>query len=257
MSKFEELVLRTLAIVLVPLVVGLAMYVNLLWRAAEEAAPSVNPYVAPQVMWSMVDGVKKSTFPVACEGNRGSGFVFDLLPEFDYANWNFELQDESKSIILTNFHVIENCFTAESPITIELPSKKIVSARIEMTDSSNDIAALSINKSLDPLYAVNYTLDSGYWVMASGSPLDLQSTVTFGNIINIDGNRIYSSASLNRGNSGGPLVDNEGFVIGINTGYRAVAQDINWAVGINALCQKLATCTNPEHGLIHPTEWEE
>jgi S1-C subfamily serine protease len=147
--------------------------------------------------------------------------------------------------------------TPGSNLTVELPSQEIVVARVELTDPLNDIAALSVKESLDPLYAINYTLDSGYWVMASGSPLDLQSTVTFGNIINIDGNRIYSSASLNRGNSGGPLVDNEGFVIGINTGYRAVAQDINWAVGINALCQKLATCKNPEHGLIHPTEWEE
>ena len=79
--------------------------------------------------------------------------------------------------------------------------------------------------------------------MATGSPFGMAGTTTFGNIINMEGNRIFTSASLNKGNSGGPLVDNEGYVMGVNTGYTAIAQNINWAIDINGLCNTIAICT--------------
>jgi S1-C subfamily serine protease len=118
-------------------------------------------------------------------------------------------------------------------------------------DKDNDVAALWIPKLIPQLKAAYYYYRPGYWVMAAGSPYGMQGTTTFGNIIYSQANRIYTSASLNKGNSGGPLVDNTGLVMAINTGYRAVAQNLNYAIDINVLCDKLASCYG-ETKLIHP-----
>jgi S1-C subfamily serine protease len=87
--------------------------------------------------------------------------------------------------------------------------------------------------------------------MAVGSPFGMTGSVTFGNIIYSEGNKIYTSASLNKGNSGGPLVDNTLYVMGISTGYKAVAQNLNFATDINAVCEVIAKCYK-EDGLLHP-----
>jgi hypothetical protein len=257
MSRFEEAVLKLLAVVLVPTVLGLAAYVNILWRSSADSSPTINPYVPPEAVYSMIEYVKKSTVLIQCDSNRGSGFAFELYSDakYDDAIWRFSAPSETETLILTNYHVISECLT--STVSVRLLTGENLDGQVVGTDAENDLAALVIGTQMTALYAANHTFDSGYWVMASGSPLDLSGTVTFGNIINIEENRIYTSASLNRGNSGGPLVDNEGLVLGINTGYRAVAQNINWAVDINALCAKLAICRNPQHGLIHPREWQE
>ena len=255
MNRFEELVLRTLAIVLVPVVAGLSLYVNILWKNSQAISSELDGYVAPDNVYGTIEYVKNSTVSINCGINKGSGFAFTLLPEGDNnAIWNFSTT-ALQTVILTNHHVVESCIEEKLPLRVQLFSGEILNAEIKSLDAYNDLAALVVEQEVEPLYAIYYAPDSGYWVMASGFPLDLRGTVTFGNIINIEENRIYTSASLNRGNSGGPLVDNEGYVIGINTGYRAVAQNINWAIDINAICKKLATCRNI--GLLHPIEYEE
>ncbi len=257
MSRAEGLVLKLLAVVLVPVVLGLAGFVSILWTDSRDSAPSINPYVAPENPWGLIDYVKKSTVSIRCGEGTGSGFAFELDSDsrYDNAIWRFALPKESQTLILTNHHVVADCAT--ETVFVTLFSGEIVAGTILSFDEQNDLAAVSIEEEVSPLYAARYTFDSGYWVMASGSPLGLGRTVTFGNIINIEGTRIYTSASLNRGNSGGPLVDNEGLVLGVNTGYRAVAQNINWAIDMNALCDEMAECRNPTHGLIHPSEWPE
>jgi serine protease Do len=129
-------------------------------------------------------------------------------------------------------------------------------AEIKEVDKENDLAALYIPKIIQELESAWYLFATGYWVMALGSPFGMAGTTTFGNIINMEGNRIFTSASLNKGNSGGPLVDNEGFVMGVNTGYTAIAQNINWAIDINGLCNTIAICskirTSPQNSnLLH------
>ena len=257
MTKFEEMVLRTLAIVLVPVVAGLSLYVNILWKNSQDASPESNGYVAPENVYGVIETVNDLTVSIDCGLNKGSGFAFKLLSdvEADNAIWNFSTNEELQTVILTNYHIIESCIGEKLPLRVQFGSGEILNAELKSLDPDNDLAALAVDKKIDPLYAIWYPIYSGYWVMASGSPLDLKGTVTFGNVINIEGSRIYTSASLNRGNSGGPLLDNEGYVIGVNTGFRAVAQNINWAIDINALCKKIATCRN--NGLIHPIESEE
>lgn len=253
MSRFEELVLRTLAIVLIPVVAGLAFYVKVLWIESRESNPNFNPYVSPQNVYGEVEYVKQATVTIKCGSSVGSGFSFRPTNKDKTESWKFEISESTGSVLLTNYHVVENCLENSVDATVKLAKGKEVVGEILAIDKANDIAVLSIEPSIDYLEPLWWEIYSGYWVMATGSPFDMQGTVTFGNIVNIEGNKIFTSASLNRGNSGGPLTDNEGYLIGINTGYRAVAQNFNWAVDINALCEELVDCSGPEFedGLIH------
>jgi S1-C subfamily serine protease len=78
--------------------------------------------------------------------------------------------------------------------------------------------------------------------MALGSPHGLGGSVTFGNVINFESSLVFHTASLSPGNSGGPLVDNEGLVYGVNTGSKPIGQNFNMSIGVNAFCDRLIIC---------------
>ncbi|MEX1063284.1 MAG: trypsin-like peptidase domain-containing protein [Balneolaceae bacterium] len=131
--------------------------------------------------------------------------------------------------VLTNNHVIEG--SVGDGIHITLNDKRSFPARIVGADSSTDLAVLKINAdNLETAVLGNSdSVGVGEWVLAVGNPFRLRSTVTAGivsalsrdvQIIN-DAMRIESfiqtDAAINRGNSGGALVNTSGELIGINT----------------------------------------
>ena len=131
--------------------------------------------------------------------------------------------------ILTNNHVVEDAIRDE--ITITLEDKRTFSARVVGRDPSTDLAILKIDaEGLQSATIGNSDrVEVGEWVLAVGNPFRLRSTVTAGiisalsrdvQIIN-DALRIESfiqtDAAINRGNSGGALVNTSGELIGINT----------------------------------------
>lgn len=131
--------------------------------------------------------------------------------------------------ILTNNHVIDGA--VEKGLRVVLSDKREYPAKVVGVDSSTDLAVIKINGTDLPKVTVgdSETLDVGEWVLAIGNPFRLRSTVTAGivsalsrdvQIIN-DQMRIESfiqtDAAINRGNSGGALVNTSGQLIGINT----------------------------------------
>lgn len=128
--------------------------------------------------------------------------------------------------IITNYHVIEN----NSSIEITTNDNKTYEASVIGTDPDTDIAVLKIEavKKLPYIYFGNSdTTRIGEWVLAVGNPFNLNSTVTAGIISakSRDLNKrdrknesyIQTDAAVNRGNSGGALVNTNGELIGINT----------------------------------------
>ncbi len=145
--------------------------------------------------------------PVEHAQALGSGFIID-----------------SKGIIVTNNHVIAG---ADS-ITVILQDNTRLKATLLGRDKRTDLAVLRVH-SATPLPFVKFGDSNmarvGDWVMAVGNPFGLESTVTAG-IISARGrnvnegpydNFIQTDAPINKGNSGGPLFDMAGDVIGINT----------------------------------------
>ena len=149
----------------------------------------------------------------------GSGFIID-----------------KKGYIITNNHVIENA----EKIMVILHDDKSFEAEVVGKDPKTDVALLKINPKKTKLKAVKFgnsnDLRVGDWVMAIGNPFGFGGTVTAGIVSargrNIGGSYddyIQTDASINRGNSGGPLFDMKGNVVGINT---AIFSQSGGSVGI-------------------------
>jgi putative serine protease PepD len=142
---------------------------------------------------------------------QGSGFVYD-----------------DQGHVITNQHVVDG---AES-VKVTLWNGKTYDARVVGTDPSTDIAVLDVDAPasvLDPLsLSDSSTLEVGDTVVAIGSPFGLEETVTSGivsalhrqitapNDFAID-DAIQTDAAINHGNSGGPLLDLDGRVVGVTS----------------------------------------
>lgn len=144
--------------------------------------------------------------------------------------------------LVTNHHVIEDAVA----IRVSLSDGREIAAELKGADSSTDIAVLKIDA--DGLKAMTFAdsdaLQVGQIAIAIGNPLGLQYTVTAGVVSALGrtlraGNGrmiddvIQTDAALNPGNSGGPLVDSHGHVIGVNTATIQSAQGICFAVSSN------------------------
>jgi S1-C subfamily serine protease len=144
--------------------------------------------------------------------------------------------------VVTNNHVIE---MAED-IKVSLADGRTVNAELKGADPSTDVAVLKIDgtglKAL--VFADSEDLQPGQIAIAIGNPLGLQHTVTagvvsaLGRTLRANNGRliddiIQTDASLNPGNSGGPLVNSLGQVIGVNTAAIASAQGLCFAVSSN------------------------
>lgn len=142
--------------------------------------------------------------------------------------------------IVTNNHVVEGADVIRVNISSKSKKEDAYAAEVVGTDPETDLALLKIKANDLPFlkFGDSNALEVGEWVVAIGSPLGLDHTVTAG-IVSAKGRNIQSGsyddflqtdASINRGNSGGPLLNMAGEVIGINTAIAQRAQGIGFAI---------------------------
>ena len=167
--------------------------------------------------------------PVPVEG-AGSGFVID-----------------PRGYILTNFHVVQEAQSIE----VVLGDQSRYPAKFIGADQRNDIALVKIDPKGKQLAALplgdSSVLQVGQKVLAIGNPFGFQSTLTTG-VVSAIGRTVQTSqntfideaiqtdAAINRGNSGGPLINTHGEVIGINSAiytHSGTTAGIGFAIPIN------------------------
>ncbi|MGE0081007.1 MAG: DegQ family serine endoprotease [Thiohalomonadaceae bacterium] len=179
------------------------------------------------------------------EVSMGSGFIIS-----------------SNGFVLTNAHVLEGAKT----VTIGLKDRRELKARVVGVDRPTDIALLKVEADKLPVVQLGNSnqLKVGQWVLAIGSPFGLEHTATQG-IISALGRSlpgdsyvpfIQTDAAVNPGNSGGPLFDLDGRVIGVNSqiysnsgGYMGVS----FAIPINVameVAEQLKTTGKVQRGWL-------
>ena len=136
-----------------------------------------------------------------------------------------------ENLIITNAHVVGN----NKNVAINLYDDTTIKGKVVKSDIEKDLALIKIEKSLAPLNTNEENINIGQEVYAIGAPKDMPYTMTKGIISALDrklGQNTYIQidASVNSGNSGGPLVDDSGKVIGIITLKANDAEGIGFAL---------------------------
>ena len=201
--------------------------------------------------------------------SQGPGVVsIDVASDVGPAGGSGFVLDKSGHII-TNQHVVEEA----NEISVKFSSGARRDAHIVGEDPSTDLAVLQVDVSREDLTPLTLgdsdSLEVGEPVIAMGNPLNVGLSVTTGivsgvgrpikapNNYTID-DAVQTDAAISSGNSGGPLLDARGTVIGINSqvasgGLTNVAQGVGFAVPVNTVknvVRQLITTGEVEHGYI-------
>jgi S1-C subfamily serine protease len=184
------------------------------------------------------------------QGATGSGFVYD-----------------DQGHVVTNYHVVEGAQSVE----VTAPDGTSYEARVVGSDPSTDLAVLEVDAPRDALKPLaigdSKALEVGEQVVAIGSPYGLEETVTAGIVSALDrritspngfaiDDAIQTDAAINHGNSGGPLVNMQGEVVGVNSQIETESGGnvgIGFAVPSNtvrSIVSQLLTSGQVEHAFL-------
>ena len=226
-----------LAIIATPFALGAFI---LAWSPSDQfhrSDPQHDGYVQPRSVGDLVEKTQESTVSVYCDVSKddfamGTAWAIELKNGMDETN---------PTTLITNHHVIEDCIGGKGKVTIALPGQSKRDAIVVDWDAKNDLAVLA-SKSKYPVLKLSESEPyPGYWVMAFGSADGYEGSVAFGNVLNVYGNDLLITNNLSHGNSGGPLIDNEGNVIGVTT-WGSTTEQYNGAVSLDAFCVKILDC---------------
>lgn len=202
-------------------------------------------YEQPADLDAFIQRMRQSVVVIECKDAFGSGWVINLdSPGPDADPEDIRIDKEYPTEVITNHHVIEECVNTPGKVSATAFGETY-DAWLYSWDKKNDLALVSIRQKV-PALKIAPEPYTGYWTMAIGAPYGLEGSVSIGNLINTTADfEVVSSAPLNSGNSGGPLVNSRGQVVGTNSwvGYgEDYPQDWNVAMAIPALCVKIVDC---------------
>ena len=194
-----------------------------------QSGPSYLPYDARRGVFSFAPGLEGSLPAVVQVTTLGQsrGPSSDAEDPKPYASGSGVIVDAAQGILITNNHVVEN----GRKFTVDLTDGRLFDAVLVGADKATDIAVLKIVPDGRPLNLKQVqtvdsdTLRTGDLAFAVGYPLGLDQTLTMGVISGLNRSDlgdevedyIQTDAAVNSGNSGGPLLDSRGRLIGINT----------------------------------------
>lgn len=174
----------------------------------EEAAARPDPVAT-------ADRVKASVFTIISGNGRGSAWVAGV--------------EEGRSILVTNNHVVGSDARPGTIVTV-IREEFRVEGEVVRTDDERDLAVVAVSERLPSLSMAGEGPRVGEPVLVVGSPLGLEQSVVTGIVSAFREEHIQISAPLNPGNSGGPVVDADGEVIGV--AVLRVGDELTQAIGL-------------------------
>ncbi len=198
---------------------------NFIVSAVDKVGPAVVRIDTVKQVINPLGGLFGGGPSVQQQQGQGSGFI-----------------TRSDGVILTNAHVVDGV----NEVGVTLPNGRSYRGKVLGVDPLTDVAVLKVAASGLPVASLGDSakVRPGEWAIAIGNPLGLDNTVTAGIISAVqrtnavgEGQRvpyIQTDAAVNPGNSGGPLINDRGQVIGINTAIRqAPGAGLSFALPIN------------------------
>ena len=198
---------------------------NQIVAAVDKVGPAVVRIDTVKRMVNPLGGVFGGGPAIQQQQGQGSGFI-----------------TRSDGVVLTNAHVVEG----SSDVHVTLPDGRNFTGKVLGADPLTDVAVVKVVATKLPVAPLGDSakVRPGEWAIAIGNPLGLDNTVTAGIISAVqrtnaigEGQRvpyIQTDAAVNPGNSGGPLINDRGQVIGINTAIRqAPGAGLSFAIPIN------------------------
>lgn len=203
-------------------------------------------YDQPTDLGDLVTKVRQATVTVYCKDSSGSGWGINLNSSEVGDSDNDEYE------IVTNYHVIEDCLDSKRvQFSLGSSDEKLVATVWGYDGKDSDIALLVTSTEVQTLEPTGTRPRVGQWVMAVGSPGSwateeklLRGNVTMGRVTNLVGTTVVTDAAINHGNSGGPLINSIGEVIGTNSWIelKDEVDNIAYAQGTPVLCESIIKC---------------
>ena len=218
---------------------------NVIVKAVDRVGPAVVRIDVVKEISNPFGGIFGMGPPSQRQQGQGSGFI-----------------TRASGLIFTNEHVVRGA----DQVAVTLPDGRSFKGKVLGTDPLTDVAVVKVVADNLPVAALGNSdqLKPGEWAIAIGNPFGLNNTVTAGIISAVgrlnaigDGQRvpyIQTDAAVNPGNSGGPLINAAGQVIGINTAIRtAPGGGLSFAVPINLakrIAQQIVSTGQASHPFI-------
>ena len=211
-------------------------------------------YSPPRDFSQISQLTEDTVFEISCGGSfSGSGWAI-LISDRDGGE---------RSYVVTNYHVIDECLNGEKIFanngTHSMFSLEVVaydgtfwSEKEEHAESYVDLALLMSPKKLDGLKLSSTEPELGHWVMAAGYPSDSGQypikSLTTGTVTGIDSfGLVMTDATINKGNSGGPLINSKGEVFGtvFATENLKRFENMGFAQPVKFHCEIVIDCNEP------------
>jgi hypothetical protein len=209
---------------------------------ANESTLSSNFSEPPSDLSKLSETLLPSVVTVECGDGSGTGWSADSTLSDALRVAGF------KSIVVTNFHVIEDCLTTKS-VSLVLSNGSSISGTVVSWNASSDVAGIATKTSIPAMQWIGSRPKQGWWVGVLGSPLGEAGVLTTGIVssVNAISNTFTFTAAINPGNSGGPVFDSTGRVLGLATSKNLISSNVlaegfGNAQGTPLLCSKVISC---------------
>ena len=177
---------------------------------------------------------EKYIYQVECANGLGSAWGISLNLN------NADVADGYQGSVVTNYHVVSSCLNQNVRVS---QNGRTLGGKVEYWDSTNDLAIVVTKGTTNPLPISTEAPQRGDFALALGSPYGLEGSVSAGIISNLNGDFVVTDAAIDPGNSGGPLLNAKGQLVGVNTWKYTGSQGNGNAIKPGVLCRNLIVCS--------------
>jgi len=172
-------------------------------------------------------------YQVSCNGSLGSAFGISIKLGTEDTNKGYV------GALITNHHVVEYCLGRDVKVS---QNGRNLGGHVSDWDSENDLALILTIGEVKGIAVATSAPERGDLVVALGSPYGLEGSISTGIVSNLYGDFITTDAAVDPGNSGGPLLNADGQLIGVNTWGFSQSQGNNFAIKPGVICREILIC---------------